>query len=185
MEAAEVLALAARNDKRTVGTEDVRLWCTVLTQKGITKPEAMQGVLDHIAGHADTYLDVGHVVAAVRLRRRRALEQSSRLEAEALARVDPDDPHAVIQALKDARWSARVRPDLVPQRPALPSRYEGGSERARRAHTGAARCRAALEAASRARPTSPRENRDGAEPSESELVHRTALDRARRERNTT
>jgi len=145
-EAAEVLRMVARGDRRTVAADDIRLWAMVLTLAGITRDEALQAVVEHIAEAPDTWLQVGHVVQRVKRQRRRALARSGISERELLRSLDPDaaDYDAqVIAVLRAARAdAARGLAPAIGGRG--PGELPAGTVRADRARRGAAKVRDVL-----------------------------------------
>ncbi|MFG3338680.1 hypothetical protein [Glycomyces sp. NPDC048151] len=142
-EAAEVLRMVARADRRTVAADDIRLWAMVLTLAGVERDEALRAVVEHIAEAPDTWLQVGHVVQRVKRERRRSLARSGMSEQELLRGLDPDaaDYDAqVLAVLRAGRADAARGRALTGTRPELGT----GQARADRARRGAARVREAL-----------------------------------------
>lgn len=110
-ETAELLALAAAYDQRTVGEFDVGAWHELL--RDTDQGDARTAVLDHYRVHRERVMpaDVLHRIAAQRL---------SRLDAagDPLPWPDPDDP-AYFEQLRAARAAvASGRPAAITDGPA-------------------------------------------------------------------
>lgn len=145
-EATEVLKMVARFDKRTIAGDDIKLWTAVLSQHGISMPQAIRATETHYTARPDDWIKPGHIVQIVTRERSTGLAHSARLEQAALALIDPDDPEYTSKALEAIRAARKAAADGadIPARPALPSGFEPVPERAERARRGAELARAAL-----------------------------------------
>lgn len=95
-ETAQLLALAAAYDRRTVGQADVRAWHEVLGDISFTDGAA--AVKDHYAASRE-FIMPANIRTAVRLKRERRLADNPDFVPDA----DPDDVHAWLAALREGR----------------------------------------------------------------------------------
>lgn len=144
-EAMHVLAVCASYDNRVPSQATATAWAYDLADIG--RDEAVAAVREHYRNRPDTWIKPGHVVDLVKARRRLGLQNVSRVEAAAIAEIDPDDPRyteKVQRALADARQAAASGQVEIPAH-VLPAREETAEERRERARRGAALARAELE----------------------------------------
>lgn len=129
---AEVLKMAARFDRRTVGAEDIALWCAVLTRENVTRQQAINAIVDHYTRRPDDYLKIGHIVQGVKRERSQGLAKSAALVYQALAEVDPDAPDhtsRTLSAIRSACAQAGQAGTQAAERLALTSGYAMDWER--------------------------------------------------------
>lgn len=118
IEAAKLLAIVAVYDNRTASRIEAQQWAADLD--GISLDEAAAAVREHYTANPDTWLKAGHVIGIVKRRRRNESRGLWLAELRALRHVDPDDPHAVLDALRRVHAAASRRPEPGPDRLALP-----------------------------------------------------------------
>lgn len=80
---ADLLAVIAANDKRTVGEMDIALWLQMIGQ--LAKDDAVEAIMAHFAEYPDVWLTPGHVTQRVKAMVRDRIE-----------RMDPDERAAVV-----------------------------------------------------------------------------------------
>lgn len=127
-EATEVLKMVARFDRRTIAGDDIKLWAAVLSQHGVSLHQAIRAVEKHYTDRPDDWIKPGHIVGIVARERSTGLAHSARLEQQALASIDADDPDYTTKALGAIRMARRAAADsaAVPSlAKALPSGYAG------------------------------------------------------------
>jgi hypothetical protein len=151
-DAIKLLAIAAVYDNRTPSQAAAQAWAADL--EGISLAEAAAAVREHYTTSPDAYLKAGHVIAVVKRRRRAESRGQWVQELRALRGVDPDDPYAVLEALRRVQQPTPGES----QRLALPpGRFAAGPSQGERNARGVAAARAAL---GRVRSLEPQPRRD-------------------------
>lgn len=144
-EAVHVLAVCSSYDGRKPSTVDAQTWAYEL--RHVDRGVAIDAVREYYRRFPDGRIRPGHVTEYVAELRRPGIARSSRIENAAVEALDPDDPEynaRYMAAIQDARARAAQAPEAIPERVGLPTRPVPPSERAQRAHRGAAIARAAL-----------------------------------------
>lgn len=113
-EAAQVLTVAAVYDNRKPSAAAAQAWAADLEK--VTMAEGAAAVREHYLASPGVWIMPGHVVAVVARRRRAESRGLWLAELRALRNVDPDDPHAVLDALRRVHATA----SREPERRALP-----------------------------------------------------------------
>lgn len=145
-EAAYVLAVCATYDQRTPSQAEAQTWG--LDLGNITKEEAVEAVREH---HRTTEtphkrIQIAHIIAIVKRQRRDRVAHSAALEAQMLADVDPDDPRAVRDAIRQARQVSGQSGAPIPTRLAITGPHEESEDRDARILRGVAMAKAVLAA---------------------------------------
>lgn len=145
-EAAQVLTVAAVYDNRKPSAAAAQAWAADLD--GISVPEAAAAVREHYRANPGVWIMPGHVVAVVSRRRRAGSRGLWLAELRALRNVDPDDPHAVLDALRRVHATASRQPE--PDRKALPpGKFDDNPSQAARNAEGVKAAQRALPGRSR------------------------------------
>lgn len=97
-EAALLLAAAARHDNRKVTPDLAEEWAQLLW--GLDPHDCLQAIRDHVIERPDTYLNVGHIRAAVKKIRAERLRAANSALREPYD-VDPNDVPAYLAAQRD------------------------------------------------------------------------------------
>lgn len=97
-EAAQLLAVAAVYDNRKPSSAAAQAWAADL--ESVTLAEAAAAIREHYRDNPGVWVMPGHVVAVVARRRKEGSRGLWLAELRALRAVDPDDPHAVVEALR-------------------------------------------------------------------------------------
>lgn len=117
-EAADVLAMAAAFDSRTVGKADILAWHAVIGH--LDAAEARDAVVAHYTDTRDRIMPVDVLSRVTKLRALRIAHAGP----ESVPDADPDDPIAYRDALREGRWRTASGMSPRPVRQAIEGSFQ-------------------------------------------------------------